>query len=482
MKHAILIMAHKDYAHLNRLVNYFCKDCMVFIHVDKQSDFSKEEIDELSQNPYVARIYKKYNIHWGGFSMLKCELFLLNSIIKEYKVDYIHLLSGQDYPIKPLNYMLNFFEEHQGVDFLSYVHLPNYKWQDNTYARFAYFYLYDWLKRGQRRSKFMDKFVLWQKKVGFKRSVPNYFEHLYGGSQWFSITFTSAESIMAYTKKHRRFYYRLMFTFAPEECYIHTVLLNVQNKNKVFPKNYRFIRWVFENNNYPCNLGVEHFHLLANNDNLFARKFERPYCDRLLPMIDKYLLKENELQILSDGTWVYDGLYKYKQRCDILVHRISQYYYWMNYNDLLDAGCGAGFMVAAFRRRNIPATGIDSNPFVESLSSMILPENDLPCECVNLARPITVVETYDLVLCLNVLEFMSCEHLNTAIENLVRLTKCSLIIGFTTNDSDLMANVKELIGKISSHSFYINKSMTKYIDSDPGRCILVLERKEYSTF
>lgn len=476
MKHAILIMAHKDYAHLVRLVNYFNKDCIVFIHIDKQSRYSKTEIDQLIQIPYVVKVYRKYKIHWGGFSMLKCEMFLLNCIIGKYKVDYIHLLSGQDYPIKPLDYMLAFFEQHKGMDFISYVHLPHRKWQNNTYSRFAYFYLYDWLQYGQRRSVYMDKFIKWQKKIGLKRSIPNYFEHLYGGSQWFSITYSSAEIVVSYTNRHKGFYRRLMFTFAPEECYIPTVLLNLQDKNKIFPKNFRFIRWEFENNNYPSNLGIEHFHLLAKNEDLFARKFERPYSDRLLPLIDKYLLCENSIQIRLDGTWVYDGICRYKYD-DLLTHYISQYYLWMDYTNILDVGCGAGFMVAAFRRRSIPATGIDSNPFVKDLSSLILPEYDTPCECVNITEPIANSETFDLVLCLDVLEFISSQFLTTAISNLVKLAKYSLIISLPETESILLSDIKELINVISDNRFKINKSISKYIGSKSGQNnILVFEK------
>lgn len=36
MKHAILIMAHKNVEHLYRLIGYFNRQCEVFVHVDKK--------------------------------------------------------------------------------------------------------------------------------------------------------------------------------------------------------------------------------------------------------------------------------------------------------------------------------------------------------------------------------------------------------------------------------------------------------------
>ena len=102
MKHAILIMAHDEFLHLEHLIEYFCKDCSIFIHFDKDGSISDNEIKKAAGWNNVLRTYKKYSIHWGGFNMLRCELFLLDEATKHCEADYFHLLSGQDYPIKPL--------------------------------------------------------------------------------------------------------------------------------------------------------------------------------------------------------------------------------------------------------------------------------------------------------------------------------------------------------------------------------------------
>ena len=34
MKHAILIMAHKHFDHLKHLIEYFSRDCFVFVHIE----------------------------------------------------------------------------------------------------------------------------------------------------------------------------------------------------------------------------------------------------------------------------------------------------------------------------------------------------------------------------------------------------------------------------------------------------------------
>ena len=109
MKHAILIMAHKHFDHLKHLIEYFSRDCFVFVHVDKRSLFKREEIETLQSFPQVVKVYRKFAVHWGGFSILKCEKFLLKESYRLCDATYFHLISGQDYPIKPLSFFLNFF-------------------------------------------------------------------------------------------------------------------------------------------------------------------------------------------------------------------------------------------------------------------------------------------------------------------------------------------------------------------------------------
>lgn len=462
MKHAIVIMAHKEYDHLKRLINYFNKDCFVFVHIDKQSSMTIDEIANIATLPNVVRVFRKYSIHWGGNSMLDCELFLFTEIIKVCNFDYYHLISGQDYPIKPLSYFLDFFEKNRGVNFVSCVHLPNQKWQNNTYSRFEYFYLFDWANKKKRISNWVLNFVDWQKKIGIKRNIPNVFEHLYGGSQWFSITYESVCLINSYTRNNKKFYRRLKYTFAPEECYIQTILRNFLPKEKLLPYNYRYIRWRFENNNSPSNLSREHFHFLVSTKDLFARKFEHPYSFSILPKIDEFLISETDCEIMQNGGWVYKGYLKYKFD-DVFYNKILRYCKWMNFKTLLDAGCGAGIMVAAFRRNGIAATGIDANPYTPLLSSHLLPYNDKPCDCLDLTEDFTCDGVFDVVICIDVLDLIPNELQSKVVENLVKLAEKSIVISFSNTNRSIAVDVERNIIRYSKNKFRKNIGLSLYM-------------------
>jgi len=473
MKHAILILAHKNIQQLIHLIEYFSKDCYVFVHIDKKSKITEDEISSLEAIPQVSKVYRRYSVHWGGFSMLKCEMFLLRETLKQCDVDYVHLLSGQDYPIKPLKTFLSFFSMNEGRNFMSYIHVPHATWQANTYSRYQYYYPYDWLDRTERSERRLFKWLNWQRKLGIKRRIPDHFDHIYGGSQWFSITRSAVDILLKYTRKKPAFYRRLKFTFAPEETYITTVLVNILGHKNICPRNYRYIRWKFENNCRPANLGEEHFHLLVETDDLFTRKMETPYCETLIALIDKYLTTDNQLVITDNGEWIYDGYLKYDYDIN-LINSISRYCVLMDYHSVLDVNCGAGLYVAALRRRGIAIAGCDSNPYTGKLSSLLIPKKDQKCANVSLLDDVGVDEAFDLVISLYSLSYNTKSHINTIVKNLYRLTNHSLIVNLS-NDCSLQQKYLDVLSKQGfSINQYITKTMRKFINKDKN--IYVLEK------
>lgn len=110
MRHAILILAHKNLTALKRLTMYFSKDCDVYIHIDKKLKGVQDEVQALKMLPMVKCVSRRYNVNWGGFNMLLAELELLEKSCQHGGYGYYHLLSGTDYPLKPLWYFLDFFQ------------------------------------------------------------------------------------------------------------------------------------------------------------------------------------------------------------------------------------------------------------------------------------------------------------------------------------------------------------------------------------
>ena len=473
LQHAIIILAHRDFEQLIHLIEYFKHDCSVFIHIDKKAFISNEQLNTIQTLPQVKAICRKYSVHWGGFSMLKTELYMLRLAMENSDAHYYHLISGQDYPIKPLSQFLDFFDQNNGREYIRLANIPNPRWDNYTYIRFKYFYPHDYINnhnRDKAHSK-INKIINFEKKVGIKRRIPDHFDMLYGSTQWFSITNKAVETLLDYTKKHKSFYRRTRWTFAPEEYYVATVVGNLMPKKSLCNTDLRFIRWQKENGNFPAHLGVEHFHCLAqHNPFFFARKLYSDIGKGLIGLIDKYLLQDSDCAISRSGGWKYDGFIKYQSEKGV-VEGISQLCHMLDIKSVLDVGCGAGFDVAALRRRGIPATGFDVNPYTTELSALLFPKGDEPCYIADLTQSVEIEEPFDLVYCIDMLNQLPAHLQRKAIENIAQLSRRYILI--------IDNKVINGINNASITGFQINETCSKILShniNNPQYTIALFER------
>ena len=90
MKQAILITAYKNYKHLESIVNFFDDNFKIFIHIDRKSDISNEELHFLKSFKKVKIISRKYKVNWGGLNHLKSILYLSEIALKNKDIEYFH--------------------------------------------------------------------------------------------------------------------------------------------------------------------------------------------------------------------------------------------------------------------------------------------------------------------------------------------------------------------------------------------------------
>ncbi len=438
MKHAIIIMAQ-----LYHLSEYFSQDCYLFIHIDKRTNVCVNEINKIKSLPQVVFVSQKYKIHWGGYSILKCEYYMLKKAIKECDAKYFHIISGQDYPVRPLPLFLRHFENIDNINYMSIVHLPHPKWEHNTFERFQYYYPYDLFDNGKKSRWKVKKCLDFQKKYIRKRRIPDDFPHLYGGSQWFSICKKSLERILDYTQKEPHFFKRMRMTFAPEESYFHTVLANLE-KEKIVPYNYRYILWKFQNGNIPANLSINNFSAICRGNYFFARKISQKYSKELVKLIDDFLITDKQpLNITETGGWEYNGYLRYSYS-KLFVDYIYNFCALFNIRDVLDMGCGCGLYVAALREKGILVAGYDANPYVESLSKRILPIGDEPCHYADLTSDLEPVDKFDLVYCKDVMSYIPHKHIEHAIDNLVKMSSKYIVLNWYNSKKSENPHIYEM--------------------------------------
>lgn len=480
MKHAILIMAHKHFENLCTLAKFFCKDCELFIHIDKKQTVPVEILGTLANYSYIKLISRKYDVNWGGTSVLDCELFLLRMAIENSEAEYFHLISGQDYPVRPLSYFLDYFSNNYGKEFIQFTKIPNPKWENGTFRRFQYFYPYDYASEKQQPKRWVHNEVQMQMRRGIKRPIPDDFEHLYGSSQWFSITRNAVTTLLEYTRLNPALYQKMWMTFAPEETYVATVIINLLGLDKIVPWNCRFIRWFNENGNRPANLGKEHFAYLLERDYLFARKIESPFSDDLLPLIDKYLLNDSVLIKSPTGGWIYDG-FKHYQYEEAFFRIVAQLYHELNLKNAIDIGCGSGIYVKQWRGIGIPFAGYDANPYTPKLSSILLPTNDEPCRNVDITEDLSIVQPFDIVVCKDVLPYIPSPYIKNAITNLCKMSARFILLSWSVAEiSNTISSINEteLLSLFSERDFIIEPYLTSRVQIITKRtnCFMLIKK------
>jgi hypothetical protein len=90
---------------------------------------------ESSGYPYlnIRFVNNRSKAHWGDFGIIKGTINSLLEILNyEKDFDYILLLSGQDYPIKPIKSLMKYLNDNNGKQFVEFLPLKEkngmYKW------------------------------------------------------------------------------------------------------------------------------------------------------------------------------------------------------------------------------------------------------------------------------------------------------------------------------------------------------------------
>lgn len=429
-KQCILIMAHKDVPQIRRLVFYFDGKCDIIIHLDRHSNLSLEEERMLAKLPGVRKVFREVSVHWAGLSIVRCQLLLFKWGLRLSDARYFHLLSGQDYPLKPLEDFLRFFGEST-QEYIGGVHLPAPHWDGNTFQRIQHYFLTDWFRLTDEKS--VGKvwaFSRWQDRWGIRRRIPDQVKHLYGGSVWFSLTRGCVEAVLGYTHSHPSLLRRLRFTFAPDEIYIQTVVRHVDFPDKqVIGDNLRYIHWRRQGDDHPSNLDEKFFCEISSSRAYFARKFNSIVSRSLMNLIDRYLLTVEPQNPSVTGAWnnstftghFYDGG---------LASGIVKLCKVCKLRNAIDFGCGTGWYVAALRNSNIAAVGYDGNPYTMQLSQLLPGLERFPCEQADLTEELIIEIPYDLAVCLSVGEYVPTMYEKNVWKNLAGATGKYLILAW----------------------------------------------------
>lgn len=272
-RHAYMIMAH----HRFEILKLILKDLddernNIFLHVDiKATNFDFNDVKNIVNNANLILV-DRMDVHWGGFSQIKCVLNLLEVATKYEEHDYYHFMVGVEFPLKTQDYIHKFFSEHQGKEFIGF---DNY--DTKFYDRVRFYHIFnEYARNNNFFQKILNKirviFVNVQKILKVDIAKKYELEFRKGNANW-SITHQLAQHIVNQKEQIYKIY---RHSFCGDEVFVHTIIYNskfyknVYDINDEYKSSMRITTWKDSKNQFH----LKDVEMLIKSNRLFARKID----------------------------------------------------------------------------------------------------------------------------------------------------------------------------------------------------------------
>ncbi len=153
---AYVVLAHGEWSTLADLVDVIAADPFdtVIIHVDRKSDWRKRKaFEDYFRSRENVIVFSEVRCKWGGISLVDVTTLALRRLKDSgRRFEYVSLLSGIDYPIKPLSRLRKLLSSCGQREFIEVRNFYTERWiQTGIYVeRFEYwfpFVRFGWLSR-----------------------------------------------------------------------------------------------------------------------------------------------------------------------------------------------------------------------------------------------------------------------------------------------------------------------------------------------
>jgi hypothetical protein len=293
---AYCVLAHKNAIQVDRLLNniYSGEDLFyvnVFNGESSKTDWKKRV------GTHRIHLNFKYGQSWGQFPVVSATLDAMQKVSNS-SYDYFVNLSGQCYPIKSNVAIKQFFRGKKNA-FIEIEKLPSPLWgQMGGLDRIVFSYY----KHPIRIVRYyilnsILGYELAESKRFFrlprlKKRLPYNLE-LYGGSAYFCITKKHVDYILEYVKNNPELIKFFRRSFAPDETFFQTILVNSELKETIVNNNLRYIVWSGKGRKWaPVVFTIKDAEKLMSYPALYARKFDIKRDKAILDLIDRYRATE----------------------------------------------------------------------------------------------------------------------------------------------------------------------------------------------
>jgi hypothetical protein len=269
VKIAFALIAHQHPKTVERLVRLIVADGHVAaIHYDARAPEAgfKALAAAFAGNESV-RVVREFHVAWGQWSIVAATLRCLDEIdAAGWEPDYVHLMSGADYPIRPIRDFEAFLERNRGKQFLECVPSNERRWVRGgmQQERYVYRFYFNW--REQRR--LFDFAHNIQKFLGLKRKFVRGIEpHM--GSQWWTLSWETLKRIMVLAREPDILKF-FRTTLIPDELFFQTMVAHLVDFRTITGRNLTLYQ--FTDYGVPVVYYTDHIGYLLRQPFFFARK------------------------------------------------------------------------------------------------------------------------------------------------------------------------------------------------------------------
>ena len=261
----------------------------LYLHIDRRKPIAPfrralEEagVDNLSLLPRRAS-------PWGSIDVVDAELDGLAASVND-GCDYMVVLSGQDFPVQPVDRILAFLQDQGSRSYMRYWRPGeagalgmtdwNGRFRTELYAYRVLGRTVACLPRGEDisflnfRGRVLNQLLRFRTALKSRRRHPAYVSP-FVGTTWWNLSRLAAEYVLDFVEEHPDFRRYHTHTWTPDEMFFQSILLGsgFADRHEVVRDDLRFVDWS-EAAAHPRVLTIEDVPEMLQSGKLFARKFD----------------------------------------------------------------------------------------------------------------------------------------------------------------------------------------------------------------
>ena len=248
--------------------------CPVVVHVDRAVDRRTYDLFEAALRDVAeVRFSTRHRCEWGTWGIVAGTQAACETMLRDFPdVRHVYLASGSCMPLRPVEELRGYLDARPTTDFIESATTADVPWTVGGLSdeRFTLRFPFSW----KTNRRLFDRYVEIQRKVGFRRRVPDgLVPHM--GSQWWCLTRRTLSAILQDPdrQRHDRYFRKV---WIPDESYFQTLARlysqRIESRSLTLSK--------FDFQGKPHIFYDDHLQLLRRSDCFVARKIW-PHADRL---------------------------------------------------------------------------------------------------------------------------------------------------------------------------------------------------------